>query len=211
MDDRHRRRQPDARRLGAPVTGRGAQRLSRSKCRRTCQRRHHRCPGRGGRTRRYCILWHRAGRDHRGRPRHGDDADHAHCHNQGQVQRSRRARRPAAALPTATATVPATATPAATATPSATATPAATATPEKQYTLDVVQWTQNANGEEIAVVRDANGTLWYVWGPDVDRIERGLDPQYQPQPVNATEPLARLLNQGAGHPCTHRQPGERKA
>ena len=92
----------------------------------------------------------------------------------------------AAALPTATATVPATATPAATATPSATATPAATATPEKLYTLDVVQWTQNANGEEIAIVRDANGTLWYVWGPDVDRIERGLDPEYQPQAVNAT-------------------------
>lgn len=92
----------------------------------------------------------------------------------------------AAALPTATATAPATATSAPTATTPATATPAATATPEKLYTLDVVQWTQNANGEEIAVVRDANGTLWYVWGPDVDRIERGLDPQYQPQPVNAT-------------------------
>jgi hypothetical protein len=92
----------------------------------------------------------------------------------------------AAALPAATATVPATATPAATATPSAAAASAATATPEKQFTLDVVQWTQNANGEEIAVVRDANGTLWYVWGPDVERIERGLDPQFQPQPVNAT-------------------------
>ncbi len=89
-----------------------------------------------------------------------------------------------AALPTATTT--ATATPSATATPAATATSTATATPEKQFTLDVVQWTQNANGEEIAVVRDANGTLWYVWGPDVDRIERGLNPQYQPQPVNAT-------------------------
>jgi hypothetical protein len=92
----------------------------------------------------------------------------------------------AAALPTATATVPATATPAATATPSATATAATTATPEKLYTLDIVQWTQNANSEEIAIVRDANGTLWYVWGPDVDRIERGLDPEYQPQAVNAT-------------------------
>ncbi len=79
-----------------------------------------------------------------------------------------------AALPTATPTAP------------ATATPAATATPEKLYTLDVVQWTQNANGEDIATVRDANGTLWYIWGPDVDRIERGLDPEYQPQAVNAT-------------------------
>jgi hypothetical protein len=91
-----------------------------------------------------------------------------------------------AALPTATPTVPPTATPSATATAPATPTPAATATPAKQLTLDVVQWTQNANGEQIAVVRDANGTLWYVWGHDVDRIERGLDPQYQPQPVNAT-------------------------
>ena len=92
----------------------------------------------------------------------------------------------ATALPTATATVPATATPLPTATPPAAAAAAPTATPEKLYTLDVTQWTQNANGEDIAVVRDANGTLWYVWGPDVDRIESGLAPQYQPQPVNAT-------------------------
>ncbi len=49
-----------------------------------------------------------------------------------------------------------------------------------------MQWTQNSNAEQIAIVRDANGALWYVWGPDVDRIERGLDPAYQPQPVNAT-------------------------
>ena len=67
--------------------------------------------------------------------------------------------------------------------------------PEKQYTLDVVQWTQNANGEELAVVRDATGTLWYVWGPDVDRIEHGLR---SPVPAAAGQrhrPTTRLLNQ----------------
>jgi hypothetical protein len=52
--------------------------------------------------------------------------------------------------------------------------------------LDIVQWVQNSNGDPIAIVRDASGVQWYVWGPDVERIESGLDPQYQPQAVNAT-------------------------
>lgn len=61
--------------------------------------------------------------------------------------------------------------------------PTATATPAVQFKLDVVQWTQTNAGDPVAVVQ-YNGVLWYVWGPDVDRIERGLDPQYQPVPVN---------------------------
>lgn len=61
--------------------------------------------------------------------------------------------------------------------------PTATATPAIQFKLDVVQWTQTNAGDPVAVVQ-YNGVLWYVWGPDVDRIERGLDPQYQPVPVN---------------------------
>ena len=63
-------------------------------------------------------------------------------------------------------------------------TPAPTATPEVKFKLDVVQWVQNQAGDMIAVVRDNQGILWYVWGDDVPRIEQGLSPQYQPVPVN---------------------------
>lgn len=87
-------------------------------------------------------------------------------------------------LPTATPT--STSTPAPTATTAATATPAPTDTPEALFKLNVVQWVQTQQGDPVAVVRDNSGTLWYVWGPDVPRIEQGLDPQYQPQPLNAT-------------------------
>ena len=47
-----------------------------------------------------------------------------------------------------------------------------------------MQWVQTNAGDPVAVVQDNSGTLWYVWGPDVPRIEQGLSPQYQPVPVN---------------------------
>jgi hypothetical protein len=96
----------------------------------------------------------------------------------------------ATATVTTTAEAPAvtlpTATPTAAATLAATNTPAATGTPARQVAVNVVQWVNNSNGEPIAVVKDNSGVLWYVWGPDVARMEQGLDPEYQPQPVNAT-------------------------
>jgi len=49
--------------------------------------------------------------------------------------------------------------------------------------LDIVQWVQDVQGNQVAVVRDKRGTLWYVMGSDVPRIEQGLAPQVQPQPV----------------------------
>lgn len=92
----------------------------------------------------------------------------------------------AIAWPTATATAAPTATAAATATAAPTATLAPTATPTKVITLDVTQWVQDSEGNSWAVVQDNSGVLWYVWGSDVERIEQGLDPQVQPQPVNTT-------------------------
>ena len=86
----------------------------------------------------------------------------------------------AIAWPTATATAPPTATAAPTATPQPTATPA------HVITLNVTQWVQDSAGNPWAVVQDNSGVLWYVWGPDVERIEQGLDPEVQPQPVNTT-------------------------
>lgn len=84
----------------------------------------------------------------------------------------------AAAIPTDTPTaVP-------TAAPTTVPTPAPTDTPAAKFKLDVVQWVQSQAGEKIAVVRDNQGILWYVWGDDVPRIEQGLSPQYQPVPVN---------------------------
>ena len=68
--------------------------------------------------------------------------------------------------------------------PTAAPTPAPTDTPAVKFKLDVVQWVQNQAGDNIAVVRDNQGILWYVWGDDVPRIEQGLSPQYQPVPVN---------------------------
>jgi hypothetical protein len=49
--------------------------------------------------------------------------------------------------------------------------------------LNIVQWVQDVRGNSVAVVRDRRGTLWYVMGSDVPRIEQGLSPQVQPQPV----------------------------
>ncbi len=95
----------------------------------------------------------------------------------------------AALAPTATSAATSTATPAATATvpPTATAAPVQdvpAASQQSQVKLNVVQWVQTNAGDPVAVVQDGGGTLWYVWGPDVDRIEQGLQPQYQPVPVN---------------------------
>ncbi len=71
-----------------------------------------------------------------------------------------------------------------TASPTATPTTAPTATPEPKIKLNIVQWVKTNAGDPVAVVRDNRGILWYVWGSDVPRIEQGLSPQYQPQPVN---------------------------
>jgi len=103
----------------------------------------------------------------------------------------------ATALPRATvtptalpqATVAPTALPRATVAPTALpkmpATPDAPApSPTPVVKLDVVQWVQTQAGQKVAVVRDNQGTLWYVMGTDVPRIENGLQPEYQPQPVN---------------------------
>ena len=67
-------------------------------------------------------------------------------------------------------------------------TPAPTAAPTAapKIRLDVVQWVQDVQGDQVAVVRDRRGTLWYVMGSDVPRIEQGLAPQVQPQPVQMT-------------------------
>lgn len=59
----------------------------------------------------------------------------------------------------------------------------ATPTPQPIRRLDVVQWVQDAAGDRVAVVRDRRGTLWYVMGSDVPRIEQGQAPLVQPQPV----------------------------
>lgn len=95
---------------------------------------------------------------------------------------TRSALAPAAAPTQAPATL--TAAPTSTAAPTATPTTEPTAAPQTVVKLNVVQWTQTNAGDPIAVVQDNGGTLWYVWGPDVSRIEQGLQPQYQPVPVN---------------------------
>ena len=79
--------------------------------------------------------------------------------------------------------------------PTAVPTAAPTDTPEVKFKLDVVQWVQNQAGDNIAVVRDNQGILWYVWGDDVPRIEQGLSPQYQPVPVNQVGPVTPLMKQ----------------
>ena len=49
--------------------------------------------------------------------------------------------------------------------------------------IAVVRWVQDVQGRPVAVVRDKRGTLWYVMGSDVPRLEQGLSPQVQPQLV----------------------------
>ncbi len=61
-----------------------------------------------------------------------------------------------------------------------------TPTPQPANQLDIVQWVQDNAGDQIAVVRDNRGTLWYVMGSDVPRIEAGQQPEYQPVPVRTT-------------------------
>ncbi len=61
-----------------------------------------------------------------------------------------------------------------------------TPTPQPANKLDIVQWGQDNAGDQIAVVRDNRGTLWYVMGSDVPRIEAGQQPEYQPVPVRTT-------------------------
>ncbi len=80
-------------------------------------------------------------------------------------------RRPSASTPTAP-------------TPPATSSGQAQTSASKQaVTLDIVAWVRDRAGDRIAVVRDSRGTLWYVMGSDVPRLEQGLPPLVQPQPV----------------------------
>ena len=83
--------------------------------------------------------------------------------------------------PTSTTVAPTVIAPTPTATPNAGTASATTQTVK----LDIVQWVKTNAGDPVAIVRDARGVLWYVWGDDVPRIEQGQTPQYQPQPVNA--------------------------
>jgi hypothetical protein len=77
-----------------------------------------------------------------------------------------------------------TATPVPTPTPSTTSSGASQASTQQQVVhLNIVSWVQDVSGNPVAVVRDSRGNLWYVMGSDVPRIEQGLSPQYQPQPV----------------------------
>jgi hypothetical protein len=70
---------------------------------------------------------------------------------------------------------------------SAATTSAASATapprPQPARKLDIVQWVQDASGSPVAVVQDRRGTLWYVMGSDIPRLEQGQAPLIQPQPV----------------------------
>jgi hypothetical protein len=75
--------------------------------------------------------------------------------------------------------------------PTATPTPPTTSSDPNQNStqqqvvhLNIVSWVQDVSGNPVAVVRDSRGNLWYVMGSDVPRIEQGLSPQYQPQPVS---------------------------
>jgi hypothetical protein len=52
--------------------------------------------------------------------------------------------------------------------------------------INVVQWVQDVAGNSVAVVRDKRGSLWYVMGSDIPRLEQGLAPQFQPQLVRMT-------------------------
>jgi hypothetical protein len=69
-----------------------------------------------------------------------------------------------------------------TASPS-TALPTSKSTTRQVRKLDIVQWVRDARGNKIAVVRDRRGSLWYVMGSDVPRLEQGLSPKVRPRPV----------------------------
>ncbi|MCB0174601.1 MAG: hypothetical protein KDJ97_29085 [Anaerolineae bacterium] len=53
-------------------------------------------------------------------------------------------------------------------------------------TLDIVRWVQDVQGRSVAVIRDKRGSLWYVMGSDVPRLEQGQSPLVQPQLVRTT-------------------------
>jgi hypothetical protein len=55
--------------------------------------------------------------------------------------------------------------------------------PKQVVRVHIVGWVQDSAGDPVAVVRDSRGTLWYVLGSDVPRLEQGLPPLVQPQPV----------------------------
>jgi hypothetical protein len=59
--------------------------------------------------------------------------------------------------------------------------PVPTSQPVKK--INVVQWVQDMAGNSVAVVQDRRGTFWYVMGSDIPRLEQGLSPLVQPQPV----------------------------
>jgi hypothetical protein len=56
----------------------------------------------------------------------------------------------------------------------------------QKSSLDIVRWVQDVSGNDVAVVRDRRGSLWYVMSSDVTRLEQGLSPQVQPQLVRRT-------------------------
>jgi len=64
--------------------------------------------------------------------------------------------------------------------------PTSTSTDKSLKKINVVQWVQDVAGNSVAVVRDNRGSLWYVMGRDIPRLEQGLAPQVQPQLVRMT-------------------------
>jgi hypothetical protein len=59
-------------------------------------------------------------------------------------------------------------------------------TPQPVKKLDIVQWVNDTSGNPVAVVRDVRGTLWFVMGSDVPRLEQGQPPEFQPQLAQRT-------------------------
>jgi hypothetical protein len=58
---------------------------------------------------------------------------------------------------------------------------AAVSASQKKINLDIVQWVQDTRGNNVAVVRDRRGNLWYVMGSDIPRLEQGQQPLVRPQ------------------------------
>jgi len=56
----------------------------------------------------------------------------------------------------------------------------------QKSSLDIVRWVQDVSGNDVAVVRDRRGSLWYVMSSDVTRLEQGLSPRVRPQLVRRT-------------------------
>jgi len=64
--------------------------------------------------------------------------------------------------------------------------PTSASTDKSLKKINIVQWVQDVAGNSVAVVRDNRGSLWYVMGRDIPRLEQGLAPQVQPQLVRMT-------------------------